>query len=336
VSGENRLGLVRAAVARHNPERVPMLFFNRDFEQSDIILADVVHHFQGPGKDRSEWGFTWERLDRTMGQPRSALLRDWSDLGRLGVPDPGDPERFAGLAETRALYGERYYLGSLALSGFTVMSCLRGFPELLADLMERPRQTEALADLVFGFEEEVLHLLPARGFHGAAFFDDWGTQDSLLLSPGLWRERFLPRYRRQFALAHGLGLDVYFHTCGQVAPLIPDLIEAGVDLLNLSQPNLFDLEQLGARFAGKVCFVCPVSYQTTAISGSEADIRAEVARLVKHLARNGGGLIGYVEEYQSIGLSEANYQACVRAFRELGGGPEWTRLTAPPPTASSR
>jgi len=125
-------------------------------------------------------------------------------------------------------------------------------------------------------------------------------------------------YERQFRLAHDLGLAVYFHCCGQISNIIPDLIEIGVDLLNLSQPNLYDIPELGRRYGGQVCFVCPVSYQTTSITGTHAEIFHDVETLVAHLGRFRGGLVGYVEEYQSIGMSEANYQACVEAFRSLG------------------
>jgi uroporphyrinogen decarboxylase len=69
---------------------------------------------------------------------------------------------------------------------------------------------------------------------------------------------------------------------------------------------------------GRVCFVCPVSYQTTAISGTTEEIYADVQTLVDHLGSHNGGLIGYVEEYSSIGMSRENCLACIRAFRELG------------------
>ena len=253
-----------------------------------------------------------------MGQPAAPLLPDWSALGRLAVPDPRAPGRFAHVPELMRRNGERWYLASLVLSGFTVMSALRGFPELLADLAEERPEAAALADRVFGFEEELIRLLPAHGFQGVGFYDDWGTQQGLIVSPALWQRFFLPRYRRQFALAHAAGLEVYFHSCGQIRPILSDLIDAGVDLLNLSQPNLYDLAQLGRDFGGKVCFVCPVSYQTTSITGTPEEIRRDVAALVEHLGSHNGGLIGYVEEYGSIGLSEENYQACGRAFRELG------------------
>jgi uroporphyrinogen decarboxylase len=175
--------------------------------------------------------------------------------------------------------------------------------------------------VVFGFENRLIAELPRYQFDGVAFFDDWGTQSGLLISPGAWRRLFKPYYADQFARVHALGMQVYFHCCGQIMPIIPDLIEAGVDILNLSQPNLYSIAEVGRRFGGQVCFICPVSYQTTSLSGTRAEIFADVQELVTHLGRFHGGLLGYVEEYHSIGLSEENYQACVEAFRTLGRYP---------------
>ena len=309
---------VRRAIHRQGPDYVPLLFFNQDKEQSDIVVVDVVRHFMGTSEDQSEWGFAWEKLDRTMGQPLKPLLPDWGRLSSLEAPDPADPLRFAHVPGVMEEYGDRYYLASLVLTGFTVMSFLRGFAELLVDLAEERPEVSLLADRVFGFEEQIIRRLPARGFHGVAFYDDWGTQENLILAPALWRRHFRERYRRQFALAHQLGLEVYFHSCGYIRELVPELIEIGVDMLNLSQPNLYDIPELGRSFGGRVCFVCPVSYQTTAISGTTEEIYADVRALVENLGSHNGGLIGYVEEYSSIGMSGENYRACIRAFRELG------------------
>ena len=310
---------VKRAIRREGPDRLPILFINKDREQSDIILVDMERHFLGEKQDRSEWGFRWERRDRTMGQPEREVLGSLGDLDRFPWPDPRDQGRFAGVPRAREEYPGRYYLGSLVLTGFTIMSFLRGFSRLMVDLLDDRSGVEALADRVFGFEEEVIRQMPAHGMDGVAFYDDWGTQSGMIVSPGLWRELFKERYRRQFDLAHAGGLDVYFHTCGLVEELIPDLIEIGVDMLNLSQPNLYDIEALGRRYGGKACFVCPVSYQTTSITGTREQIFADVRLLVESLGRFDGGLIGYVEEYGSIGMSEQNYAACVAAFRDLGG-----------------
>ncbi len=81
-----RRDVVFSAINRTDPPYVPIYFFNQDFDQSDIVVFDVQHHFQGPNRDQSEWGFTWERLDETMGQPRSYLLETWEDLPSCASP----------------------------------------------------------------------------------------------------------------------------------------------------------------------------------------------------------------------------------------------------------
>ncbi len=315
----NRMEQVKKAIHRNNPDYVPVLFFNSDKDQSDIILIDVVRHFMGEKEDMSEWGFQWERHDETMGQPREELIKDLSDFPGFRVPDAYDKSRFAQVETIRKQYGDdKYYLASLVLTGFTIMTFLRGFENTLSDFYENPEEIEKLAEKVFGFEEEIIKQLKDYGFSGVALYDDWGTQTNLIISPKMWRNFFKPRYKRQIALAHKYGLDVYFHCCGYIYDIIPDLIEIGVDMLNLSQPNIFDIEKLGKDFGGKVCFVCPVSYQTTSLSGTKEDIYADVRRLVDNLGCYHGGLIGYVEEYHSIGMSDENYQHCIDAFRKLG------------------
>lgn len=316
-----RRGEVIKAITFSGPTRVPIYFFNRDQDQSDIVAIEVQNHFMGPGENISEWGFTWERLDETMGQPKDYVLADWDNFSDLDIPDPADPQRFMDVPEFNRKYPDRFRMAALGLSGFTTMWCLRGFDKLMLDIAVDPERVDTLAELVFGFEERLITELPRFDFDAVAFFDDWGTQTGMLISPSKWREFFRPRYKRQFELVHDLGMYVYFHCCGQYLPIIPDLIEVGVDVLNISQPNLYDIPEIGRLFGGKVCFICPVSYQTTSISGTREEIFEDVRQLVENLGVFNGGLIGYVEEYQSIGLSEENYQACADAFETLGQYP---------------
>lgn len=310
---------VKRAIQFDNPDRVPLLFFNRDFKKSDIIIADVSKPLAGENKDRSEWGYVWEKLDETMGQPKSEVIKDWDELKNYRSPDPKDKTRFDNAKRKMKQYGkDKYYLASLELSGFTIMSFLRGFENLLVDFYCEPILVDELADIVFGFEEEIIKQLRDYGFDGVAFFDDLGTQTNLILSPELWRTKFKDRYERQFRLAHDHGLEVYFHSCGFIEPIIPDFIDMGVDMLNISQPNLYDIKQLGNQYGGKVCFVCPVSYQTTSISGTREEILSAVKELRESLGNDNGGLIGYIEEYSSMGMSLGNYESCIDAFNTFG------------------
>lgn len=310
---------VKKAINFFNPDVLPMLFFNKDYYRSDIIIDNIGRNYTGRYSDVSQWGYKWGHLDSTMGQPETIVIKDWEDLDNYTTPNGFDITRFENLLNLKNKFGkDKYYLGSFELSGFTIMSFLRGFDNLMMDFALYPDEVERLADVVFTYEENVITTMADKGYDGVAFYDDWGTQSNLLISPNMWREVFKSRYKKQFELAHKVGLDVYFHSCGYIMDIIDDLLEIGVDMLNISQPNLYDIKSLGIKFRGKGCFVCPVSYQTTSITGKRKDIFHDVKEMVESLSTKDGGLIGYIEEYSSMGMSNDNYNACVEAFERYG------------------
>jgi hypothetical protein len=172
-------------------------------------------------------------------------------------------------------------------------------------------------DAILGFECDVMRMAARYGFHGIHFADDWGTQTGLMISPKLWRRLFKPRYARQFALAHELGMHVWYHCCGNFMPIVEDFHEIGADVLNISQPNVMDIAKVGEALRGRQCFMMPISYQTVSIRGTPQEIYAEAQRLYDLLGTPQGGFIGYVEEYSVMGMSAENYCACGTAFRRL-------------------
>ena len=99
-----------------------------------------------------------------------------------------------------------------------------------------------------------------------------------------------------------------------------DFHEIGVDVLNISQPNVVDVAEVGRQLRGRQCFMMPISYQTVSIQGTREEILAEAQRLYDLLATPDGGFIGYVEEYGVMGMSPENNHACGEAFRRLGSG----------------
>ena len=138
-----------------------------------------------------------------------------------------------------------------------------------------------------------------------------------MVSPVLWRRLFKQRFAKQFALAHELGLHDWYHCCGEFLEIMEDFHEIGADVLNISQPNVNDIAEVGRRLRGRQCFMMPISYQTVSIQGTPEEIYAEARRLYDLLAVPAGGFIGYVEEYSVMGMSAENYRACGEAFRRL-------------------
>lgn len=323
----NRKERVIKAIEFDSPDRVPVCFWNRDQQQGDIMLlefsiprlADVFALTEG--KIKSEWGYEWAKLnDGTMGQPEKPVIEDWSNFADYSFPQLNRDKRTEGVELFKKEAGSHYLLGSLCISGFTVYMFLRGFQNSMLDFMDEASCGIELLDRIFSFENQLIELIAELGFDGVHFADDWGTQDNLILSPELWRGIFKPRYKAQFEHAHKLGLHTWFHCCGNITSIVPDFHEIGVDVMNISQPNVVDIEKVGKKLKGKQCFMVPISYQTVSITGTPQQIKAEGQRLYDALGTVTGGFVGYVEEYSCMGMTEENYQACIDAFKEINTG----------------
>ncbi|MCL2814288.1 MAG: hypothetical protein FWD23_06785 [Oscillospiraceae bacterium] len=314
---DGRKETVLKAVAGQGPERIPLLYAY-SLEKSDIINIPVVRHFTGPEKNMSEWGFKWANLNDglLMGQPECPVIKDWGELSKFKMPDARDSGRFAHVPEIMDRYGsDRYYKANFTLSGFAVISMLRGFSNICEDFYLEGENLLALTDMVFEFEREIIRQAAKYGFCAIGLADDWGSQSSLFISPALWREIFKPRYKESIELAHSLGLQVYLHSCGYIFDIIEDLTEIGLDIINPGQPDINGIEAMGNQFGGRICFACPPSYQSTAISGKETGIREQIRLYRKHLHKS-GGLIGIIpEDSAALGITPENFRAMEEAFQ---------------------
>lgn len=302
--------LVKKAIHFQCPERIPV-FRNRGdrgerLKNSDILSIPVELHSVGPGGEYSEWGFHWLQRNEDLNfGPSEPNLNSWEEFDSVKWPDPDDPRRFWAAEELLADWGrDRYLIGDLCLSGFSILCLMRGFENLLTELYLEPEYVEKLADKVFGIEEEIIKLLPRYGFDAVGLADDYGTQNSLFISASMWRSLIKPRLERQVRLAHSVGLDVYLHSCGRVIDLIEDFIDCGVDALNLGQVSLNGVEELGRRFAGRICFSCSVSYQDTGVTGDAEQINREIQSYVDNLSTKRGGLILIANKNDALGLRD--------------------------------
>jgi uroporphyrinogen decarboxylase len=323
----SRRELVAQAISFGSPERLPIVFWNRDQEEGDLMLYHLSLGAPGEGTPNAwdwslnEWGYRLVSLgDGTMGHPVEAFYPEMPGPGNIRTPALREEERMSAVPQFQARCGDRYRLASLDLSGFTVYSLQRGFESAMLDFVTAPEGFARLMDCIVGFECHLIRMAARHGFHGIHFADDWGTQSGLMISSTLWRELFKPRYARQFKLAHEVGLDTWYHCCGNFKPIVDDFHEIGADVINISQPNVMDIAAVGRRFRGRQCFMMPISYQTVSIQGTPEEIHAEARRLYEWLGTPAGGFIGYVEEYGVMGMSAQNYRACATAFRALGSG----------------
>ena len=132
----NSKQLVKNAIAGAGVDRIPVYLFNKDIEQSDLVsyCVETAESFHGDDPNRSEWGFLWERLDDTMGQPKEPVIKDWADLKNYRPPDGRDRSRLRSLPAFLEKYRDKYIVAGFGITGFGILTFLRGFENTLEDL----------------------------------------------------------------------------------------------------------------------------------------------------------------------------------------------------------
>jgi uroporphyrinogen decarboxylase len=126
------------------------------------------------------------------------------------------------------------------------------------------------------------------------FMDDWGAQNSLLISPDAWRELFKPLYADYCKIAHDAGKYVFMHSDGCIFDIYEDLIEIGVDAIN-SQLFTMDIEEIGKRFKGRITFWGEIDRQHILPSPDVEVARRAVRRVADALYDGHGGVVAQFE-----------------------------------------
>lgn len=320
-----RKEVVKKAIHFDNAPYVPLMYYGTDrIAKTDAVMLGVQEMYGGEDGRMTEWGFNWAEtgMEFKLGVVKDPAITDWDQLEDYVPLNAKRPDRFDKTREIMKKYPDKYYIADFILSGFTIMSFVRGFEDFLMDIIVEPENVEKLADIIFGAEEDLIRECAKEGFDAICLADDWGTQTSLLISREQICSIFMPRYKKQIELAHSLGMDVIMHSCGYIIDIIGDFIDIGLDAINPGQPNLNGIEELGKRFRGKICFACPIGYQTTAIHGTVEDIYNEVKSYVDCLSTEKGGLMGLVASFNgiySLGAPEENAKAVELAFEKYCG-----------------
>jgi uroporphyrinogen decarboxylase len=259
---------------------------------------------------RDEWGVVRRRAHGGHYYVAAAPLAAATlpDLKTYPWPDPDDPGWVRGLVEeAQRVRRETEFALMLSLPvGFGHQSqFLRGYEGWLIDCAADPRFAAALMDRVLDVQMQVVHhLLAAVGelVDVVLYADDMGFQDRPIMSPGMFRSLIKPRQKRflQFVKARTQA-KVLYHTCGAVLPLIPDFIEAGVDVLNPVQVTAagMDPARLKREFGRDLAFWGGVDTQHLLPHGTPTGIRCAVEALIDTLGAGGGYVLSAANNIQA-------------------------------------
>ena len=280
-----------------------------------------------------EWGITHRRI-KPDGLYYSAvkhpLAGDISvqDIRAHAWPDTGDPQRIAGLGEQALAYraqGKAVMIKGVLAGIFEMAQRMRGMEACLMDMASNEALAGALLDkmteLKLAFWEMALPRL-AGAVDVISEADDYGTQASQLISPRMFRKQVKPRLQVLFRRIKQLAPDakLFFHSCGNVRPLLPDFIELGVDILNPVHTRATGMEPVALKrdFGNDMAFWGGgVDTQDVLPHGTPQKVKDDVRRNVEALAPGGGFVFNTVHNIQAD-VPPENIAAMLEALTELG------------------
>jgi len=339
---------VRIALSRNVPDRIPMSadfvpeakkwlmdhFKTDDYYDMLVKLgcdmlvagAGIGNSYYGKGQEYTcSWGCKWKYFSNETGSYTSIIEHplanddDGNKLAAYRTPDPNVDDVVIPLRDVISRYGQTHFIcGFLACTIFEASWYLHGLDDTIIDMVERPDYVNTLFDKVTEYTHRAGLRFIDEGVDMIWLGDDVGMQDSMMMSPQIWREFLKPRLKMlidEFK-SKNPELLIAYHSCGYIMPIIEELIEIGVDVLNPIQPRAMDPAAVKKAFGDRLSFWGAIDIQETLPRGSVQEIRDEVLLRRNTIGEGGGYLMGPAHNVQAD-TSVENILALFAAAREL-------------------
>ncbi len=272
-----------------------------------------------------EWGIVWKAIPYSTKFGTGIYtemiehpLRKDEDISSYIPPDPSRQELLHDTEQViRTFKSEYWIVGVTVTTIFEKAWALRGFEQIMLDMLNNPELVNTLLDIPFFYHLTLAKKLVEMGVDMIWLGDDVGAQHGMLIAPDQWRKFFK---NRMAEFIHSLksispDLKVAYHSDGYLYPIIPDLIEIGLDVLNPIQPGAMDSARLKRDFGKRLCFWGGIDEQYALPFGSPEDVRKEVHERVSTLGKQGGLIIGPTHHVQ-LDTPMENFNAMVEAIKE--------------------
>ncbi len=257
-------------------------------------MEGIVHTHDGE-THTDVWGIEWVReggFNQIRRHPLHAA--DAAAIRRYRQPVRCIPELLENLSPVMAAARDRFVGADVSPCLYELVCRLRGMEQATCDLAADPDLAAAMLEQASRFSVELAEAACDRfALDWLWTGDDVGSQQGLIMSPAVWRALIKPRLARIFAVGRSRGLWVAYHACGAIRPIIADLIEIGLHVLNPIQCNCpgMDPLELKREFGARLAFMGGVDTQGLLPRGSADEVFRATRRLVEGMTADGGGYI---------------------------------------------
>jgi uroporphyrinogen decarboxylase len=290
-------------------------------------LGPCTGYYARPDRQYTdEWNIGWQWFENQFGAYTEMVhhpLADIRDPSEFEMPDFEREDRYYGARQMIDEYGEEYgILAGVACTLFELAWYLRGMSQVMTDMVANKDFLHAYLDKLIGWIESAGRKFVELGVDVVWIGDDFGSQNRMLISPALFREFIKPRYARLFAEWKRLNprVKIAFHSDGNIYPILGDLVEIGLDILNPVQPRSMDPARVKKDFGRHLTLWGTIDIQHVLPFGTPQDVAEEV-RLRCRTAGAGGGLILAPAHNIQAEVPIQNILAFYEAAREYGRYP---------------
>jgi len=251
------------------------------------------------------WGNLWSRMKDgcAAGEIIEPAIKDWSDLDTWQAPVFDLDECTVNYRKDFETQPDKFRIAGIPGWVFASSRYIRKMEIYLMDLALYPEEVKRLHEIVAGVFRIHIEAAGKAGADAIMFCEDMGTQNGLLMSPGMWQDNFANLYKELFDFAHSFGMKVIMHSCGKNDEIIEPLLKAGVNCFQFDQPDVYDFKFLkGMLDKYNAALWSPIDIQKVLPTGNKKLICAAVDRMFEAF---GGGLIfGQYGDLPGIGVKE--------------------------------
>ena len=329
---------VLRAIRFERPDYIPMTFHINaacwhHYDQSALQDMIEAHPFLFPGFKRRDrvvpeyglnqrkdapyadpWGCLWQTTeDGITGSVHQHPLADWGMLSGYHAPDPETTDGTFPVdwPAVRQQVNRLRRRGELIQGGlphghtFLRLQDIRGYEPLIFDMLDGSPELAVLIRMVEDFNLQVIQKWLQMEPDIMAYPEDLGMQAGPMLSPEIFRAIMKPVYQRLMAPARDQGCIVHMHSDGDIRTLLADLLDGGVDVINL-QDLVNGIDWIAETLAGRVCIDLDVDRQAITPRGTPRQIHDLIRQEVEKLGSRQGGLMLIYGLYPGIPLDNIN------------------------------
>jgi len=271
------------------------------------------------GTYKDSWGVEWRTsVNGITGAAITPSIKTWDDLGSFVPPDP-EHQNGWGTVDWNVIRTE-FSKDRRAKSGglrhgflFLTLSYIRGFDNLIYDMYDEEPKLEKLIDMVYRFNKFFVDRYIELGADIISFPEDLGAQNGPLVSPAMFRKYLKPVYEKLMKPVKDLNKVIYMHSDGMILDLIDDIIEAGVDIINL-QDLVNGIDNIQKHLKNRIGIDLDLDRQRILVFGSVKDIDDHIKEAIVKLGDNDKGFSMFHQLYTETPIE--NIYALANALRK--------------------